>query len=175
MLLTGKFPEKLFTSLICLQVNYFYLEVLTKLFFNSQIDVNLFITVLEVFKPDIVQCLCDTTPASGQTEKRIRKSVDRTLKFLDKFIEERGRNKVGKWQAMLQFSVLLVYKEANLNYFKTMCTWHLFVLLSTFCLWKTLKWDWACPVFISCSLVFKIEVNFYDQVKVDSRWVSNAA
>lgn len=64
---------------------------------------NLFITVLKVFKPDIAQCLCDTTPASGQTEKRIRKSVDRTLKFLDKCIEEREHNKVGSWQTMLQF------------------------------------------------------------------------
>ena len=75
---------------------------------------NLFITVLEVFKPDIAECLCDTIPASGQTEKRIRKSVDRTLKFLDKCTEERERNKVGKWQAMLQFSVLLVSKEVKL-------------------------------------------------------------
>ena len=106
MLLTGKFCEKLFTSLFCL-------EVLTKLFFNFQIDVNLFITVLKVFKPDIVQCLCDTTPASGQTEKRIRKSVDRTLKFLDKYIEEREQNKVGKWQAMLQFTVPFVSKEGS--------------------------------------------------------------
>lgn len=60
---------------------------------RKKVDVNLFITVLEVFKPDIAQCLCDTTPASGQTEKRIRKSVDRTLKFLDKCIEEREHKK----------------------------------------------------------------------------------
>ena len=91
---------------------------------------NLFITVLEVFKPDIAQCLCDTTPASGQTEKRIRKSVDRTLKFLDKCIEEREHKKVGKWHTMLQFLVLLESKEANLNHFKL--KWHLFYLLSTF-------------------------------------------
>ena len=91
---------------------------------------NLFIKVLEVFKPDIFQCLCDTIPASGQTDKRIRKSVDRTLKFLDKCIEERERSKVGKWQGMLQFSVLFVSKEANLNSFKTV--WHLFFLLPHF-------------------------------------------
>lgn len=51
--------------------------------------------MIEVFKPDIAECLCDTTPVSGQTEKRIRKSVDRTLKFLDKCIEEREHKKVG--------------------------------------------------------------------------------
>lgn len=53
-----------------------------------QIDVYQFITVLEVFQPDIAECLCDTVLASKQTEKRIRKSVDRTLMFLDHCIEE---------------------------------------------------------------------------------------
>lgn len=89
---------------------------------------NLFIKVLEAFKPDIAECLCDTTPASRQTEKRICKSVNRTLKFLDKCIEERELNKVGKLQAMLQFLVLPLPKEDN--YFKS--TWHLFYLHSIF-------------------------------------------
>ena len=61
-----------------------------RFFFNIQIDVSQFITVLEAFKPDIAECLCDTIPAAEQTDKRIRKSVDRTLKFLDKCIEEKG-------------------------------------------------------------------------------------
>ena len=64
--------------------------------------------VLQAFKPNLVECLCDTTPASGQTEKRIRKSVDRTLKFLDRCIEEKELSKVGKWEAMLQILVVLV-------------------------------------------------------------------
>ena len=72
---------------------------------------NLFITVLEAFKPDIAQCLCDTTSASGQTEKRIRKSVDRTLKFLDKCIEEREHNKVGKWRTCFSFQFYLSPKN----------------------------------------------------------------
>lgn len=42
--------------------------------------------ILKSFKPDIAQCLCDTAPAD-QTNKRNRKSVDRTLKFLDKILE----------------------------------------------------------------------------------------
>lgn len=54
-----------------------------------QVEVTQFMTVLEAFKPDIAECLCDTLPASNQTEKRIRKSVDRTLKFLDKCIAEK--------------------------------------------------------------------------------------
>ena len=56
--------------------------------FHCQVDVNLFLAFLQTFKPNIAECLCDTIPASKQTDKRIRKSVDRTLKFLDKCIEE---------------------------------------------------------------------------------------
>lgn len=56
--------------------------------FHCQVDVNLFLTFLQTFKPNIAECLCDTIPAFKQTDKRIRKSVDRTLKFLDKCIEE---------------------------------------------------------------------------------------
>lgn len=55
---------------------------------RKKVDVNLFLTFLQTFKPNIAECLCDTIPASKQTDKRIRKSVDRTLKFLDKCIEE---------------------------------------------------------------------------------------
>ena len=54
-----------------------------------------FIEILKSFKPDIVQCLCDTVP-SGQTSKRNRKSVDRTLKFLDNIIEHRNNNDILK-------------------------------------------------------------------------------
>ncbi|XP_078381556.1 queuine tRNA-ribosyltransferase accessory subunit 2-like isoform X2 [Oculina patagonica] len=60
---------------------------------RKKIDVNLFIQVLQAFKPNLAECLCDTIPASGQTEKRIRKSVDRTFKFLDKCIEEKELSK----------------------------------------------------------------------------------
>ena len=53
-----------------------------------QINVDHFIEILESFKPDIAQSLCDTVPNS-QTNKRNKKSVDRTLKFLDKLLESR--------------------------------------------------------------------------------------
>lgn len=65
---------------------------------------------------------------------------------------------------MLQFSVLLESKESNFNYFKT--TGHLFYLLSTFGLGKRLKWDWACLGFISCSIIFRIELNFLMKEKL---------
>ena len=51
--------------------------------------------ILKSFKPDIVQCLCDTVP-NGQTSKRNRKSVDRTLKFLDEILEHRKNSDVLK-------------------------------------------------------------------------------
>lgn len=60
---------------------------------RKKVDVNQFKAVLESFKPNMAECLCDTIPASGQTEKRIRKSVDRTLKFLDQCIKEREKTK----------------------------------------------------------------------------------
>ena len=52
-----------------------------------QIDVNQFVAVVGAYKPTIAECLCDTIPADGQRPKRIRKSVDRTLKFLDEYFE----------------------------------------------------------------------------------------
>ena len=42
-----------------------------------------------------MQCLCDTVPG-GQTCKRNRKSVDRTLKFLDDILEHRKNSDILK-------------------------------------------------------------------------------
>lgn len=70
--------------------------------FHCQVDVNLFLAFLQTFKPNIAECLCDTIPASKQTDKRIRKSVDRTLKFLDKCIEEM-ESKVNMYSVLVNF------------------------------------------------------------------------
>ena len=64
----------------------FLLFSLFYLFAFFQINVDHFIEILKSFKPDIAQCLCDTVP-SGENCKRNRKSVDRTLKFLDELLE----------------------------------------------------------------------------------------
>ncbi|CAB4008058.1 queuine tRNA-ribosyltransferase accessory subunit 2 isoform X2 [Paramuricea clavata] len=53
---------------------------------RKKINVDQFIEILKSFKPNIAQCLCDTVP-SGESCKRNRKSVDRTLKFLDELLE----------------------------------------------------------------------------------------
>lgn len=55
-------------------------------FLFFQINVEYFVEILKSFKPDVAQCLCDTV-SSGQSRKRNRKSVDRTLKFLDEVLE----------------------------------------------------------------------------------------
>ncbi|XP_046845709.1 queuine tRNA-ribosyltransferase accessory subunit 2-like isoform X2 [Xenia sp. Carnegie-2017] len=49
---------------------------------RRKIDIEEYLQILQSFKPDLAQCLCDTVP-SNQTNKRNMKSVDRTLKFLD--------------------------------------------------------------------------------------------
>ena len=52
---------------------------------------------MEAFSPDVVQCLCDTIPAinsDGLATKRIKKSVDRTLQFLDETLSAAEKCKV---------------------------------------------------------------------------------
>ena len=61
--------------------------------FFYKVNVHQFLELLTSFKPDIVQCLCDTVP-DGQTTKRNKKSVDRTLKFLDEILEYQKNCKV---------------------------------------------------------------------------------
>ena len=49
---------------------------------------------IEAFQPDIFESLCDTVSSVGQANKRIRKSVDRTLQFLDESLQIRQENEV---------------------------------------------------------------------------------
>ena len=61
-----------------------------------QVTVEDHVKVLEAFRPDVAQCLCDTIPASNDdvTIKRVRKSMDRTLKFLDETLLAAEKSKV---------------------------------------------------------------------------------
>ena len=61
-----------------------------------QLTVEDHIKAVEAFRPDVVQCLCDTIPASSGdvSVKRVRKSVDRTLKFLDETLLAAEKSKV---------------------------------------------------------------------------------
>lgn len=50
--------------------------------------------LVEAFQPDAFECLCDSSPSIGNKPKRVRKSVDRTLRFLDETVEARANSKV---------------------------------------------------------------------------------
>ena len=51
-------------------------------------------TLVSSFRPDIFEPLCDTASTVGNETKRIRKSVDRTLTFLDKTLEIKNNTNV---------------------------------------------------------------------------------
>ena len=51
---------------------------------------------IEAFQPDVFESLCDTVSSVGHASKRIRKSVDRTLQFLDMSLQKREENEVRK-------------------------------------------------------------------------------
>ena len=55
--------------------------------FFVQLTVPDHLSVVSSFKPDIFEPLCDTAAASENKSKRIKKSVDRTLSFLDQTLE----------------------------------------------------------------------------------------
>ena len=50
--------------------------------------------LVEAFQPDIFEALCDTATSLECKHKRIKKSVDRTLQFLDKSLEIKDLNEV---------------------------------------------------------------------------------
>lgn len=52
------------------------------------------LSLVESFRPNVFECLCDSASSMGSKLKRIRKSVDRSLKFLDDTISERETNPV---------------------------------------------------------------------------------
>eukprot|EP00058_Branchiostoma_floridae_P008202 XP_002593690.1 hypothetical protein BRAFLDRAFT_107671 [Branchiostoma floridae] len=53
-----------------------------------KLEVADFMAIQKAFRPDWYQCLCDGDTASADTSnKRVRKSVDRTLNFLDQCLE----------------------------------------------------------------------------------------
>lgn len=52
-------------------------------------------SLVESFQPDIYESLCDTVSSCNYQSKRIKKSVDRTLQFLDESLEMREKSQVG--------------------------------------------------------------------------------
>jgi len=72
-----------------------------------QVTVEDHVKVMEAFSPDIAQSLCDTIPASiGDVSiKRVRKSVDRTLKFLDETLLAAETSKVCTYISTVQYLI----------------------------------------------------------------------
>lgn len=63
-------------------------------------------------KPDIYQALCDSDTDRESGKKRLNKSVERTLRFLDKCIEEHEGNQVGHLRPILGVNVLTKFVTA---------------------------------------------------------------
>lgn len=59
-----------------------------------QLTVSDHLSLVASFKPDIFEALCDTASSAENQTKRIKKSVDRTLSFLDKTLEMKASNHV---------------------------------------------------------------------------------
>ena len=59
-----------------------------------QLDVNSFIQLQEAVQPDWYECLCDSDTNKDSSKKRIAKSVDRTLTYLDQVLERHSKSEV---------------------------------------------------------------------------------
>ena len=57
-------------------------------------DVDLFMTIQEALQPDCYQALCDSDTDKETSDKRLRKSVDRTLELLDACLEKHSKSEV---------------------------------------------------------------------------------
>ena len=53
-------------------------------------------TLVESFQPDVFESLCDTASSLENQQKRIKKSVDRTLEYLDQSLEIKENSEVSK-------------------------------------------------------------------------------
>lgn len=52
----------------------------------EQVTVSGYVEFVKAFQPNVFECLCDSVSSETSKLKRIRKSVDRTLRFLDEII-----------------------------------------------------------------------------------------
>lgn len=59
-----------------------------------QVSVKDYAAFVESLRPNVYESLCDTASSTNNMQKRIRKSVDRTLSFLDEMLQLRNSSKV---------------------------------------------------------------------------------
>ena len=56
-----------------------------------------YVRFVRASRPDVFECLCDSVSSIGHKQKRVKKSVDRTLRFLDEIISAKQDSKVVAW------------------------------------------------------------------------------
>ena len=61
-----------------------------------QLSITAHMDLVESFRPDVLQPLCDTASSLENQTKRIKKSVNRTLRFLDWTLEMKAHSEVSK-------------------------------------------------------------------------------
>lgn len=59
-----------------------------------QVNIDLHTSIMEAYKPVIYQALCDSDTDNNSSNKRIKKSVDRTLDFLDSCLQKKEESDV---------------------------------------------------------------------------------
>ena len=85
-----------------------------------QIDDDMFLKIQEAFQADIYQSLCDSDTPPNSSKKRIRKSVERSLSFLEKIMENRSKNEVmlhdvESWKSKKRLTLKLQHIFFSLN------------------------------------------------------------
>ena len=61
-----------------------------------QFGVDEYMSAIDALQPDWFQSLCDSDTDKTSSRKRVRKSVDRTLKYVDECIERQSKLPVGE-------------------------------------------------------------------------------
>lgn len=61
---------------------------------RCKITVTDHLKVIETFRPNVFEALCDSVSSDNNKIKRMKKSVDRTLRFLDETVALRSASKV---------------------------------------------------------------------------------
>lgn len=62
---------------------------------HEQVTVSGYMEFVKVCQPNVFESLCDSVSSDANKLKRIRKSVDRTLKFLDEILTLKQDCQVG--------------------------------------------------------------------------------
>lgn len=82
-----------------------------------QLDAQRYMDIVETFQPDWFQALADSDTDRESSKKRIRKSLDKTLDYLDDCISRKDQSDVGLHN--LRFIIVRVL--AIILYYECLC------------------------------------------------------